>query len=290
MAGKVLNSSFVHLSKFGASRQESVLKTATSHIRKPLCTIKKMTITFQIVVFLILTSCQTIDKVDKQEYCSNEIELLKGNSLHNAHFDFNLTSEEQIENLQDQVVISLCRGRIPLNGTFQMNNSQIETLLLTDWYCIDSTNYLDEVQPRCFIIHSKQILINSNHKILADGQLIKLDSLTYFISELSRDFFWHNSFRLVAYELIWDDKTENKGKFQVFKAIVNGYLQAANEISLTEYKTSLCELDSVKLEGLKKEFRFAYLIEKERPPPPLPFDENFEIEIDTIEPELEMKE
>jgi hypothetical protein len=36
MAGKVVNSSLVLLSKFGASRQESASKTATSHIRKPL--------------------------------------------------------------------------------------------------------------------------------------------------------------------------------------------------------------------------------------------------------------
>ena len=37
MAGEVVNSSFVLLSKFGASRQESASKTATSHIRKTLC-------------------------------------------------------------------------------------------------------------------------------------------------------------------------------------------------------------------------------------------------------------
>lgn len=36
MAGKVVNSSFVLLCKFGACRQESASKSATSHIRKPL--------------------------------------------------------------------------------------------------------------------------------------------------------------------------------------------------------------------------------------------------------------
>jgi len=36
MGGKVVNSIFVLLSKFGASRQERASKTATSHIRKPL--------------------------------------------------------------------------------------------------------------------------------------------------------------------------------------------------------------------------------------------------------------
>ena len=34
MTGKVVNSSFVLLRKFGASRQESASKTATSYIRK----------------------------------------------------------------------------------------------------------------------------------------------------------------------------------------------------------------------------------------------------------------
>lgn len=37
MAGKVVNSSIVHLIEFGISRQISASKTATSHIRKPLC-------------------------------------------------------------------------------------------------------------------------------------------------------------------------------------------------------------------------------------------------------------
>ncbi len=37
MVGEVVNSSVKHLSKFGASRQERASKTATSHIRKPLC-------------------------------------------------------------------------------------------------------------------------------------------------------------------------------------------------------------------------------------------------------------
>lgn len=50
MAGKVENSSFVLLSNFVASRQESTSKTATSHIRKTLGVIVKKTrlhITFE---------------------------------------------------------------------------------------------------------------------------------------------------------------------------------------------------------------------------------------------------
>lgn len=48
MAGKMLNSSFVLLSKFVANRKERASKTATSHIRKTLCTSGKKTTTQQI--------------------------------------------------------------------------------------------------------------------------------------------------------------------------------------------------------------------------------------------------
>jgi len=41
MAGKVVNLRSVLLSKFGASRQESASKTATSHIRKTLGNIQR---------------------------------------------------------------------------------------------------------------------------------------------------------------------------------------------------------------------------------------------------------
>jgi hypothetical protein len=41
MAGKVVNSSLVLLSKFGASRQECASKTATSHIQNVVHNAKK---------------------------------------------------------------------------------------------------------------------------------------------------------------------------------------------------------------------------------------------------------
>jgi hypothetical protein len=47
MAGKVINSSLVLISKFGASRQYSASKTATSHIRKPFYCIQAATV-FQV--------------------------------------------------------------------------------------------------------------------------------------------------------------------------------------------------------------------------------------------------
>lgn len=54
MAGKVVNSSFVLLRKFGAGRQFSASKSATSHIRKTLSVI-------------LLETMQPLSRQDKNE-------------------------------------------------------------------------------------------------------------------------------------------------------------------------------------------------------------------------------
>jgi hypothetical protein len=228
-----------------------------------------------------------VDKKNERSYCENETILLKGNSSFEVTFDFNLLAEEQIMNLQSQVDISLCSGVIPLNSRFELESQKIETLLMTDWYCVDSSNYPDELPPACFLIHSKQILINSNEQILLDGELVKIDSIPQLVSNISKDFFWDNSYKLVAYEILWDKKTDNQTKFNVLEKMVDGYLQAGNEISRTEFNLELCQLDSTNLKELKRKFRFTILIEKELPIPPPPPDGLFETEVDTIETKLE---
>jgi hypothetical protein len=162
---------------------------------------------FQILLILFFTSCHFKDKKNEHLYCENETILLKGNSSYEVTFDFNSSPEKQIKNLQSQVDISLCSGVRPLNSTFELEGKKIETLLMTDWYCVDSTNYLDELPPACFLIRSKQILINSRGQILLDGELVKIDSISQVVSNISKDFFWDNSHKLVAYEMLWDDKT-----------------------------------------------------------------------------------
>lgn len=228
-----------------------------------------------------------MDKKNERSYCENERILLQGNSSFEVTFDFNLLPDKQIENLQSQVDISLCSGVIPLNSKFELESKKIETLLMTDWYCVDSTNYLEELPPACFLIRSKQILINSRGQILLDGELVKMDSISQVISTISKDFFWNNSYKLVAYEVLWDKKTDNQTKFNVLEKTIDGYLQAANEISKTEFNVELCQLDSTNLEELKRKFRFTVLIENELPIPPPPPDGLLEIEVDTIETELE---
>jgi hypothetical protein len=246
-----------------------------------------MKISFQILFLALIISCQPTEKIEKTKGCVNETELLKGNSTLNASIDLNLMPEEQVQHLQKQVDVSLCRGATAINGEFSIDTSSFENLIILDWYCVDSTNYLDEQGPPCVLIRSKQILINSEGQILIDGNLIKVDSISDFISQLSIDFFWRNEFKRVAYEVKWDIGTDNRIKFQVFAAVRDGYLKAADKISMEQYQSKkLCELDSIQLQELKKKFRLAFTIEKELPVPPPPPGTAIDIEEETIEIEI----
>lgn len=246
-----------------------------------------MRILFQILLILFLTSCQHQEKKNEQLYCENEIILLKGNSSHEVNFDFNLSSDKQIKNLQSQVDISLCNGATPLNSTFELEGKEIETLLTTDWFCLDSVDYLDESIPVCVLIRSKEISINATGQILLEGESVKIDSISQVISNISKDFFWNNSYKLVAYEILWDEKTDNQIKLNVLEETIDGYLQAANEISKSEFNLELCQLDSLSLKELKRKFRFTLLIKKELPIPPPPPEGLLEIEVVTTVTEFE---
>lgn len=60
MAGKVVNSSFVLLSKLGASRQESASKTSTSHIRNTLYINVKRQLTLKRHIWFLPTHSSTL--------------------------------------------------------------------------------------------------------------------------------------------------------------------------------------------------------------------------------------
>jgi len=91
----------------------------------------------------------------------------------------------------------------------------------------------------------------------------------------------------VAYEILWDEKTDNQIKLNVLEETIDGYLQAANEISKSEFNLELCQLDSLSLKELKRKFRFTLLIKKELPIPPPPPEGLLEIEVVTTVTEFE---
>jgi hypothetical protein len=234
------------------------LKMESNKGIKPIC----------IIFCTFLISCQPHSKVEQINYCPNEIELLKSSYPLNANFDFSLSAKEQIKHIQKQIDTPICLGVIPINGTFTFDTIQLQTLLLIDWFC-DDTKYFpsDQLLP-CYLVRSKQILINANNQILIDGNVYPIDSITKIVAKISREFFWNNSYKRLAYSIKWAKETDYTQIIEVFKSVINGYLQAANEISIEEFKSPLCELNTENLNLLKSKFHFSFLIQK-KPPPPL---------------------
>jgi hypothetical protein len=227
-----------------------------------------MKVLLRLLLLLLIPSCFTIDKGKEANYCDQEIRLLQGNSSFEVAFDFNLLPEQQLKQLQTQIDFSLCGDVTLLNSLFEINDEKIEMLLTTDWYCIDSLNNLDSSQITCKLVRSQQVLINSNGQILIDGTLVDVNAISNTISKKSKDFFWKNSYKLVAYEIVWEESTDYNTRLETFKAVVDGYIQAANEIAKAEFGSELCKLDSTRLEALKNKFRFTFLIRKRAVHPP----------------------
>jgi hypothetical protein len=240
-----------------------------------LYTIADMKYFFQLIIIFSLFSCE-FEK--EKSYCENQLRLLRSNSYNTAIFDFNLEDKEQIKNLQNQIEFSICQGMTQINATFKVGQSEINTLLVTDWRCKDSLKKDDLIPASCVLIRSKQVLINKQGKIMIDGDVTPIESIANKTAKISENYFWDNSYRLVAFEIQWDSETNIEVKENVFQELINGYLKSADNISMRLFNQSICELDSTQIDELKSDFKFSYLIEQKRPIPPVPIEESKMIE------------
>ncbi|MBR9833471.1 hypothetical protein GYB57_15095 [bacterium] len=165
-----------------------------------------------------------------------------------------------------------------INATFKVDQSEISTLLVTNWHCEDSLKKDDLLPTSCVLIRSRQILINKQGKVMIDGDVTPVKSIANKTARISENFFWDNSYRLVAFKIQWDSETKIEIKQNVFQELINGYLKSANNISMRQFNQPICELDSTQIDELKSDFKFSYLIEQKKPTPPVPIEESKMIE------------
>ena len=153
---------------------------------------------------LFWTSCKSVHEIEDQVYCTQEVELLKGNATQDIQYSFSLPIDQQIKKLEEELRQSDSRNCLPANWSVQLGNYKLNVLLMVDWSAIDSTNQLERHETLCFRIPSISIWVNSRMSILADGEFIEFDSLANFVMKSSKSFFWDNSVYLVAYDVKWD--------------------------------------------------------------------------------------
>ena len=238
-------------------------------------------ITFCSLFFLILTSCHsTTEKKEvkpipalQSKFCKNELELLVKQNAPSVHYNFNLTNAEQIAHFQKELDTSLCNKPFLLNSHFELPDYAFKTSMIVDWYCED----FDLIATPCFMIRPISILVNTNEQVLLSGYLTNH-------SWRIKGLFLGYHFKRAAYKVSWDEGVKPHVKMKIIDAVIKGYLQAANTISIEEYGKELCNLDSALLHSLKVKFRFAFLIEKEIRPRIIP--EPAIISLDELESDL----
>lgn len=231
-------------------------------------------ILFYIVLIGLFYSCSTHEhsyNLDKR--------LFAGNSLLTAKFDFNLNKEELLDYLQSQIETDLCNKPTPINTSFQLIKSNIETLVLYDRECKTE----EKRWSNCFPTPSFHILINYQGMILFEGTPNNLNQLTKSIElEINNNKEYYDFGKFLAFEIVWDIETPVNIRKEVFISCLSAYQNHMQSVSLKKHKKNIQDLNDSQIEDLKRNSRFAFYIREKpslEPPPPPP---DFSIVTDSI--------
>lgn len=197
--------------------------------------------------------------------CDNEIELLRSEADEEIIFDFEQCMDcmrdtggcNMFDFIEQQKSIDLCDLNLNFSSVFELgNNDTIKTNLYAVKNCYD--NY-------CALPMIEEVLINSNHQILVEGEYISSKgNLKYDLAKkLDYDCQEYGNLKngKLFYLLQWDEGVDVSFKKYVFKSIIQAYLIRANKLSQNNFKSDLCALNKVKLDSIKDEFSFNLLLQ-----------------------------
>jgi hypothetical protein len=109
----------------------------------------------------------------------------------------------------------------------------------------------------------------SKTQLLVEGNLVSVDSLRLIIEKYSITEFIDNHYKTASFEVNWDSGTSLESRKTTVKAVINGYLDSANELSDSIYGMKVCELNSMNLKALKNSYHFEIKLRDYIPPPPI---------------------
>lgn len=222
---------------------------------------------FKISLIILLTSCQQNKNDYNQLFCEQEIEFIKSEFPANYKFDFNLSDEEQINNIKKTLDLEICNSQNVLNGIFKVSDYEIKVPLIIDWSCTDSSHVNYDETVTGYKKQYSHIFVNEEGEILFNSTPIELDSLKHFIYNHSKEFFHDNNLDRVIYQLVYSNETPKKVKINVFKAIIDGYLIGTSEISKMDFGKNICDLEVNQLNILKQKFKLFFLLKNHNPIP-----------------------
>jgi len=110
-----------------------------------------------ILILILLSGCDTLFPT---EFCKNELQLLKGNSVDIINIDLGLVRTDLINSIQSQTALDLCTGPI-LNTKINVKNQELEFSLLVLNECGGNTKLPNVIR----ILLTQDDMIINNHSV-----------------------------------------------------------------------------------------------------------------------------
>lgn len=199
---------------------------------------------------ILLTSCSQVNE------CENRFDFVSTNdSIPILDLDYSEAPESTLERMNNLYGIDLCDkcDWVEFKSPFEIEGKKGYLKLIADFDSPYCTNCPIAMRLR----HYFQILINSNNQILAEGELVTIESLKTriksYLSKVGVDDDFPESYVRVNYSIQWDRNSESKFIDSVFTSIFTSHTDfVVNKTS--EDGVDFCSLENAELIKLRTEY------------------------------------
>ena len=194
--------------------------------------------------------------------CKNRFDLISTNdSIPILNLDYSESPEFTHERLNNLYGTDLCDkcGWVEFKSPFEIEGKKGYVKLIADFdypYC---SNCPISMRLRNYF----QILINTNNQILAEGELVTIESLETeikkYLLKVGVDDDYLENYERVNYSIQWDRNSESNFIDSVFTCIFNSHTDFVTSKTL-EDRVDFCSLEKTELTKLKINYPLRILI------------------------------
>lgn len=211
---------------------------------------------FIILSSILLSSCSQVDK------CENRFDFISTNdSIPILYLDYSESPESTLERMNNLYGTDLCDkcDWVDFKSPFEIEGKEGYAKLIADFdypYC---SNCPIAMRLRNYF----QILINANNQILAEGELVTIESLQTeiksYLSKVGVDDDFPENYERVNYSIKWDRNSESKFIDSVLTSIFTSHTDFVTSKTL-EDGVDFCSLEKTELTKLKNDYPLRILI------------------------------
>ena len=175
-----------------------------------------------LIVLIAAFGCKDSEEKTKLKYCENQLKLISAPiNLKEISFNFNQTGKECIKEVETKLGVDICDSMtlfgIPFDiETVKLNKTKNSIALLVRTYkeC--------EVFPQCLLHNYFEILYNSNHQLLIEGEFSSKKDIKNLIPKFyaeNNDSFDIKPNRSSLF-IQWDNKVNKDSLSSIFQYII----------------------------------------------------------------------